>query len=103
MACVNAVFFCRLIVMSRCDLQISIEGKTMAESVESGSETEDVYWWNAGEKQWKKTVFGTFLDCTKKEFNTDNPGCEIQNCLNTFTEQHWKVSLYKSVIRYGSG
>ena len=42
MACVNAVFFCRLIVMSRCDLQISIEGKTMAESVESGSETEDV-------------------------------------------------------------
>jgi hypothetical protein len=31
-------FFCRLIVMSRC----SIEGKTMAESVESGSETEDV-------------------------------------------------------------
>ena len=98
-------FFCRLIVMSRCDLQISIEGKTMAESVESGSETEDVVTLlvERRRKAMEKTVFGTFLDCTKKGFNTDNPGCEIQNCLNTFTEQHWKVSIYKSVIRYGSG
>ena len=72
-------------------------------SLDRRLKTSSLYWWNAGEKQWKKTVFGTFLDCTKKEFNTDNPGCEIQNCLNTFTEQHWKVSLYKSVIRYGSG